>query len=384
MLDKKFYRIFISGLFLLLFGIQMILWFIPVRLLVSLQKDKDLYQGDEIDKNDFILQTVSCFGITREVSLDKCEMKSDITDDGVHVTFTYRGLKQTCIINPVPIKDIKAELKNQYYEGDEVSKDDFDVNVFYSNGLVKKANITRINTVDNLVHLYTDYGEIDYTLEPVKILRLSASYDGVIKSGSLLDESLINAVVIFEDGVSRTINDFINLENISLEEGKEVVLTSKKYGDIRLDVTYSEVTDYDVHCKKIYEGDIITKDLFDIEARESDGSTSVVENFEIDEFQIFSTTSVKIHCNDDDFEVDITPISVIGVKVDCEIDKNGYMNIEQFRFVYADNTERVIPIDEVEILRDMSVPFEEGADFISFKWCDHVYYCNVNIAKKIV
>ena len=218
----------------------------------------------------------------------------------------------------------------------------------------------------------------------MKILRLSASYDGVIKSGSLLDKSLINAVVIFEDGVSRTINDFINLENISLEEGKEVVLTSKKYGYIRLDVTYSEVTDYDVHCKKIYEGDIITKDLFDIEARESDGSTSVVENFEIDEFQIFSTTSVKIHCNDDDFEVDITPISVIGVKVDCEIDKNGYMDIEQFRFVYADNTERVIPVDEVEILRDMSVPFEEGADFISFKWCDHVYYCNVNIAKKIV
>ena len=54
MLDKKFYRIFISGLFLLLFTIQMILWFMPIRLLISLKEDKDLYQGDEIDKNDFI------------------------------------------------------------------------------------------------------------------------------------------------------------------------------------------------------------------------------------------------------------------------------------------------------------------------------------------
>ena len=377
MMSRKWLcRIFCGGCLVLLVGILGICLFRPCQLEVTVLKSR-LHTGQDLEERDFQVVRKSLFGITRpfvsftveNLSDKKCRIRS--------------GTLETCVeVKKQPVESVVAEYIGKIHEGDALNKDSIVVTVHYADGYSCPVDSYEIQDEESYyieksdIIIKTAYGDAVMTVDPIPLSAFWAYHAGSHTEADVFDMHQVKAEVLFEDGMSKDATG-ISSRYVGVYGKDDIVISSPVYGDTILKLAPDGVLSYiPTYEGRIYEGQMLKKDLFHVVASKEDGKREDVLDFEMKEHRIWKAEliegSSKMYGS---VCVPVTPVFIRSVEGSFSYRKDK-IKADSISFIYTDGVRFDLPLDEVEILSDDQTELSSG-NTVRISWQDHEFVVTI-------
>lgn len=340
-----------------------------------------IYTGQEIVSDDVKVTSRSLFGVKRV--LKDCTIENQ--DDDKTILVKAGILEKEFQLNKIPISYIQAEYIGRVYQYDTaiLTADDFYVRTVYGDNTVDELpfsgyeieGLPDVFTEDVTVKVVAGDNFANVTIRPIQVLSLEAVYNEGLHIGDTFDVSNATLRVRFEDGETIYDKDLSSDFSGVVTADSKITVHSDKYGDVDVQVDKSNVSTYDIKCKdKIYEGDVLTSDSFDLAAIMDNGDRISITDFEFEEMRIFEETKVEIKANGfGTLKCTIKPIAMKEIVADASVSADNKLVIRGLSMVYTDDTKKSLKMDDVTFITDLNKPISLGENTVEFKLGDHKY-----------
>ena len=358
-------------------------FFVPVKMDATL-KNKELYEGIAVGKEDVSVTETTLFGKKKEVKdfyLYPSEKENFV--DVVAGRFVKR-LK----VNPIGIKSIIATYPDDVYQYEGIDESKVKAKVNYANGTSKDIsnfslkNLPSKITEDVTVTVDTSFGEGTLTLSPIPVQSVEAKYEGSPHIGDLFKADHISATITYKDGRTIGVKNF-TCDAPEKITGKLTINVYTAYGDTTCEVVPVGISDIvGTYDGDTYEGDMLDASKISAEVTMKDGTVVEVEDVSVEEdAQIFKEDDYSFNTVYGTGTVHIVPHAVTNIEANGTSvpKKGGTFDFETLVFTYDDGTRISVEKSDVEFITSLKTALKEGDNIFEFVYKNIKYELNVNI-----
>lgn len=340
-----------------------------------------IYDGQQVERKDLVVTSQTLLGVCRTEKSYKLENEKD----GKTIVVKSRGISKEFHLKKIPVSYLQAEYIGRFYQYDAaiLTADDFYVRKVYGDNTVaelpfeeyKIEGVPETFTEDVTVKIVSGEHSTNVTIRPIQVLSLEAIYNEGLHIGDTFDVKNVTLRVRFEDGETIYEKELTSDFSGVVAADSKIKVHSDVYGDVDLPVDKSNVANYDIKCKeKIYEGDLLTKNSFDLAAIMSDGTRVPITDFSFEDLRIFTETKVEIAANGfGTLKCTMKPIAMKEIIADASVTNENKLKIRGLTMVYTDGQKKSLNMDDVTFVTDLDKPISIGENTVKFKLGDHEY-----------